>query len=104
MAESLPNIHTVYTDPEIGLIVEAWSRSPCSWYVLFQVSDQHSITLRQKAVWFTFRRLPEWDTQPDGGWADFVWNPLGSPLVPPAALAAVEAWLAEQGAAAAAGV
>ena len=104
MAESPLNIHTVYTDPEIGLTVQTWSRSPCSWYVLFEVSDQLSITLRQKAVWFMFHRLPEWHKQPAGGWADFGWNPLGSPLVPPAAVAAVEAWLVEQDAALAAGV
>ncbi len=100
MANANLLVTTVYTDPSIGLTVQAWQRSPCSWYLLFRVKDQYSLTLNETAVFYMFRRLTEWHEQPAGGWAHWAWHPIGHRMVPPSALAAVEAWLSEQEAAA----
>jgi hypothetical protein len=94
-------VTTVYTDPAIGLTVQAWPRNDYSWHLLFRVDDQYSLKLNERAVFYMFRRLTGWDMQPAGGWCTkWGWHPIGHRMVPPSALAAVEAWLAEQEAAA----
>jgi len=92
-------VTTVYTDPAIGLTVQAWPRNAFSWYLLFRVEYQffpNLLSLNETAVFYMFRRLTEWHEQPAGGWAHWAWHPIGHYMVPPAALAAVEAWLAKQ--------
>jgi hypothetical protein len=89
-------IATVYTDPAIGLTVQAWPRNNFSWYLLFRVKDQYSLTLNETAVFYMFRRLPEYHTQPPGGWASYAWQPVGHHMVPLSALAAVQVWLTKQ--------
>ena len=89
-------VTTVYSDPVVNLTVQAWRRDICSWYLLFRIADQYSMSLNETAVFYVFRRLPDWHIQPAGGWANHAWNPATSRLVPATALAAVEAWLAEQ--------
>jgi hypothetical protein len=93
-------VSTVYANPASGLTVQAWPRSDCSWYLLFQVKDQYSLTLNETAVFYMFRRLTEYYTQPPGGWASYAWQPVGHPMVPLSALAAVQVWLTKQEAAA----
>jgi hypothetical protein len=93
-------VTTIYADSAIGLTVQAWPRNAFSWYVLFRVKDKYSLTLNETAVFYMFRRLTEYHTQPPGGWASHAWQPVGHHMVPPAALAAVEAWLTKQEAAA----
>ena len=89
-------VTTIYSDPVVNLTVQAWRRDLCSWYLLFRIADQYSMSLNETAVFYVFRRLPDWHIQPAGGWANHAWNPVASRLVPATALAAVEAWLAEQ--------
>ena len=89
-------IATVYTDPATGLTVQAWPRNIFSWYLLFRIADQYSMTLNETAVFYFFRRFPDWYIQPPGGWAKHAWNPATDKRVSAQALAAVEAWLAEQ--------
>ena len=98
MPESPPNTlcHTVYADRTIGLTITAWPTSgsvanPSSWEVRFRKQDQCSMTLNETAKWFSSA----------GRWSEHWWNPSGprgARLVPSAALAAVEAWLAERAA------
>ena len=92
-------VSTVYTDPATGLTVQAWPRNSFSWYLLFRVKDQYSMPLNETAVFYMFRRLTECHLQPLGGWSTRAWHPIGHRMVPPSALAAVEAWLTEQEAA-----
>ena len=66
-----PTPHTFYTDPTIGLTVTAHP-GPGYW-------------VDQCAAWL-----------PCGRWDDTRWYPVGARLVPPAALAVVEEWLAER--------
>ena len=89
-------IATVYTDPATGLTVQAWPRNIFSWYLLFRIADQYSMTLNETAVFYISRRLPGCHVQPDGGWARWAWQPVGHSKVAPSALAAVKAWLTEQ--------
>jgi hypothetical protein len=89
-------VTTVHTDPASGLTVQAWPRSDCSWYLLFRVKDQYSLTLNETAVFYMFRRLTGYHTQPPGGWARWAWQPVGHSKVAPSAIAAVKAWLTEQ--------
>jgi hypothetical protein len=100
MKTSTLSVTTVYTDPSIGLTVQAWHRNSFSWHLLFQVKDQYSMPLYETAVFYMYRRLTEWFEQPAGGWASHTWHPIGHRMVPPSALTAVEAWLSEQEAAA----
>jgi len=93
-------VTTVYANPASGLTVQAWSRSDCSWYLLFRITDQYSLTLNETAVFYMFRRLTEYHTQPPGGWASHSWQPVGHHMLPLSALAAVQVWLTEQEAAA----
>jgi len=98
MTEPPPNTlcHTVYADRTIGLTITAWPTSgsvanPSSWEVRFRKQDQYSMTLDETAKWYPSA----------GRWCNQCWNPSmprGARLVPPAALAAVEAWLVEQAA------
>jgi hypothetical protein len=99
MTATLPGT-TVYTDPSIGLTVQAWPRNTFSWHLLFRVEDQYSMPLNETAVFYMFRRLTECHLQPLGGWFTGAWHPIGHRMVPPSARAAVEAWLSEQEAAA----
>ena len=89
-------VTTVYSDPAVNLTVQAWRRDICSWYLLFRIADQYSMSLNETAVFYVFRRFPDWHIQPAGGWANHHWNPATDRQVPAQALAAVEAWLAEQ--------
>ena len=100
MKTSTLSVTAVYTDPSIGLTVQAWPRNSFSWCLLFRVQDQHSMSLNETAVFYMFRRLTEYHLQPLGGWSTRAWHPIGHRMVPPSALAAVEAWLSEQEAAA----
>ena len=91
MTEPHPNTlcHTVYTDSTIGLAVTARPIAAYSrgWLVRFLRRNTQRKLLDQSAEW-----------RPGGGWDRWRWYPVRHHLVPPAALAAVEAWLAEQAA------
>jgi hypothetical protein len=89
-------IATVYTDPATGLTVQAWPRNVISRYLHFRIANQYSLTLNETAVFYFFRRFPDWYIQPPGGWAKHTWNPATDKRVSAQALAVVEAWLAEQ--------
>jgi hypothetical protein len=89
-------VTTVYSDPVVSLTVQAWRRDPCSYSLLFRIANQYSLTLNETAVFYFFRRLPDWYIQSPGGWAKHTWNPATDKRVSAQALAAVEAWLAEQ--------
>ena len=84
MTESPPV--TVYADPAIGLTVTAWPKPAGCWLVRF---------LRRNTQHKLLDRTAEW--RGTGSWNRFSrWDPIRHHLIPPAALAAVEAWLAEQ--------
>ena len=88
MTEPPPNTlhHTLYHDRTIGLTVTAWPSEEISsaWCVEFHCrSPQRWDPLRAIAYW---RPIIGWDN-------DMYWQPVGHHLIPPAALAAVEAWL-----------
>jgi hypothetical protein len=100
MKTSTLAVTTVYTDLSIGLTVQAWPRNEFSWYLLFRVENQYLMPLNETAVFYMFRRLTECHRQPVGGWSTREWRPISHHMVPPSALAAVEAWLSEQEAAA----
>ena len=91
MTESPSNTvcHTVYTDPASGLIVTAWPNPKPgrgSWLVRFLRRNTQRKLLDQTTLW-----------GPRGGWDRFSkWRPVNHRLIPPAALAAVEAWLQGQ--------
>ena len=92
MTEPPPNTvrHTVYTDSTIGLTVTAWQNPQPgrgSWLVRFFRRNTQRKLLDQTTLW-----------GPRGGWNSARWRPALAHLIPPAALAAVEAWLAEQAA------
>ena len=92
MTEPLPNAPnpvTVYTDPTIGLTVTAWPNAAYGrgWLVRFLRRNTQRKLLDQTALW-----------GPCGGWDRWRWHPLGCKRIPPAALAAVEAWLQGQAA------
>ena len=100
MIESPPSPLTVYTDPDIGLTVTAWPKPESRrsvWLVHFHRWSHKAARnlLDQTAEW-----LPCGGTFVRGqnlGWNVFYkWDPIRHHLIPPAALAAVEAWLAEQ--------
>ena len=88
MTESPPCPVTVYTDSTIGLTVTAWPKPAGCWRVRFLRRNTQRKLLDQAAFWL-----------PRGGWDRLSrWDPIRHHLIPPAALAAVEAWLAEQAA------
>ena len=91
MTESPPYPVTIYTDPTVWLTVTAWPdpKFKRCWLVHFHRWSYKAARdlLDQTAIW-----------RPVLGWDCFEWDPVGSRLIPPAALAAVEAWLAEQAA------
>ena len=93
MTESPPNAPypvTVYADPTIGLTVTAWrsAGNHSCWLVRFLRRNTQRKLLNQTAEWL-----------PQGNWDRLSgWDPIRHHLIPPAALAAVEAWLAEQAA------
>ena len=92
MTESPPYTATVYTDPAIGLTVTAWPKPGSgrgAWLVHFH-------RWSHKAARNLLGQTAEW--RPDGGWNRFRWHPIRHHLIPPAALAAVEAWLQGQAA------
>jgi hypothetical protein len=89
-------VTTVYSDPAVSLTVQAWRRNLYSYYLLFRIANQYSLTLNETAVFYFFRRFPDWYIQPPGGWAKHTWNPATDKRVSAQALAAVNAWLAEQ--------
>ena len=87
-----PNIVTIYADRTIGLSVTAWPDPKINrcWLVHFHRWSYKAARslLGQTAIW-----------RPGGGWDRLSrWDPIRHHLIPPAALAAVEAWLAEQAA------
>ena len=97
MTESLPKPVTVYHDRIAGLTVTAaqvpagaLAYSPGTWVVTFQCRP-HGIACIDSF------RTAHW--LPSARWDDTRWNPVGARLIPPAALAAVEAWLVERAAA-----
>ena len=77
--------HTFYTDPTIGLTVTAHPGPAGQWIVNFVRRKRMHKMLDHCAAWL-----------PRGRWDDTRWHPVGARLVPPAALAVVEAWLAER--------
>ena len=85
--------HTVYADRTLGLTVTAWPDprpGRGGWLVRF---------LRRNT--FTQRKLLDQTAfwRPRGGWDRYQrWHPIRHNLIPPAALEAVEAWLAGQAA------
>ena len=79
------NPHTFYTDPTAGLTVTAHPGPAGQWIVRFVRRNSQRKLLDQCAAWL-----------PAGRWDDTRWHPVGARLVPPAALASVEAWLAER--------
>ena len=87
MTKSPPNTlcHTVYADPTIGLTVTAWPHEMTRcWSVRFM---RRNTDLNQIGHWI-----------PGSGWNRSRLHPFALPLIPRAALAAVEEWLAEQAA------
>jgi hypothetical protein len=76
--------HTFYADPQIGLTCTA-RPGPGYWVVNFVRRKGMHKQLDQCAAWL-----------PAGRWDDTRWHPVGARLVPPAALASVEAWLADR--------
>ena len=87
---------TIHRDPAVKLTVQVWRRDLCSWYLLFRIADQYSMSLNETAVFYSNSRFSDWHIQPPGGWANHHWNPATDSRVPATALAAVQAWLAEQ--------
>ena len=90
MTATLPYPATVYTDPTIGLTVTAWPAAAYGrgWLVRFLRRNTQRKLLDQTAEW-----------RGAGGWNRFGrWDPIRHHLIPPAALAAVEAWLQGQAA------
>ncbi len=49
-------VTTVYSDPAVSLTVQAWRRELCSYYLLFRIANQYSLTLNETAVFYFFRR------------------------------------------------
>lgn len=82
-----PTIHTIYHDHIVGLTVTARPGPDGQWIVDFMRRKRMHQQLDQCAAWL-----------PSGRWDDTRWHPVGARLVPPAALTAVEAWLAERAA------
>ena len=91
MTESPPYPVTVFTVPVIGLFVTAWPNPQPGrggWLVRFLRRNTQRKLLDQTAFWL-----------PRGGWDRLSrWHPIRHHLIPPAALAAVEAWLQGQAA------
>ena len=92
MTESPPNTvcHTVFIVPAIGLTVTAWrsAGNHSCWLVRFLRRNTQRKLLDQTAFW-----------RPRGGWDRLSrWDPIRHHLIPPLALAAVEAWLQGQAA------
>ena len=91
MTESPPNTlcHTIYADRMIGLTVTAWPNPQPGrggWLVRFLRRNTQRKLLDQTAEW-----------RGAGSWNRFSrWDPIRHHLIPPAALAAVEAWLVER--------
>lgn len=79
----MPNLsHPIHSDPTIGLTVTARPGPDGQWIVNFLRRRKTHKLLDQNAAWL-----------PCGRWDDSRWHPVGARLVPPAALAEVEAWL-----------
>jgi hypothetical protein len=73
----------IYTDPTIGLIVIAWTPPGIGgWLAIFHRCHWPRLMLNQTAYW-----------SPSVGWDRDSWHPGSTPLIPLAALEAVEAWL-----------
>ena len=91
MTESHPYPVTVYTDRTIGLTVTAWrsAGNHSCWLVRFLCRNTQRKLLDQTAFW-----------RPRGVWDQLSrWHPIRHRLIPPAALAAVDAWMVERAAA-----
>ena len=93
MTEPPPNTlcHTLYHDRIVGLTVTAaqvpagaLAFTPGTWLVTFRCRPR-GFDPSKTAAWL-----------PSGRWDDNRWHPVGARFVPPAALAAVEEWLAER--------
>lgn len=78
----MPDPHPIYTDHHIGLTITARPGPNGQWIVNFLRRRKMHKMLDQNAAWLT-----------SGHWDDSRWHPIGARLVPPAVLAAVEAWL-----------
>ena len=84
-----PTIHNIYHDWRLYVTafqVPAGSLAfaPGTWLVTFHC----------RPVGFDSSKTAHW--LPSGRWDDNRWHPVGARFVPPAALAAVEEWLAER--------
>lgn len=75
----------IHHDPTNGLTVTARPGPNGQWIVNFLRRRKMTKLLDQNAAWL-----------PCGRWDDGRWHPVGARLVPPAALAEVEAWLADR--------
>ena len=84
MTEPPPNTlcHTISISRIVGLTVTARPGPDGQWIVNFVRRKRMQTQLDQCAAWL-----------PSGRWDDTRWHPVGARLIPPAALAAVEAWL-----------
>jgi len=78
--------HTLHTSPA-GLTITARPGLSGEWLVSFVKRGRTTKQLDQTAAWRS------------GGWDETRWSPVGSRLVPTAALIMVEWWLRERGAA-----
>jgi hypothetical protein len=80
---------TIYTNPSIGLTVTAWAYATLNgeWIVRFRRRIDQRVLFDQNC---------SWSPRGEGGWSHYHWHPVGSHLIPPPALAAVEEWLAGQ--------
>jgi hypothetical protein len=50
-------VTTVYSDPAVSLTVQAWRRELCSYYLLFRIANQYSLTLNETAVFYFFPQI-----------------------------------------------
>ena len=91
MTATPPYPLTLYTDSTIGLTVTAWPNpqpGQGGWLVRFLRRNTQRKLLDQTAEW-----------RGAGGWNRLGrWDPIRHHLIPPLALAAVEAWLQGQAA------
>ena len=86
MTPTTPTPHTIHASPA-GLTITARPGLSGEWLVSFVKRGRVAKQLDRTAAWRS------------GGWDETRWSPIGSPLVPAAALLEVERWLRQQGAA-----
>jgi hypothetical protein len=76
--------HTLHTSPQ-GLTITARPGPSGQWLVQFVKRGRTTKQLDRCAAW-----------SPGSSWDETRWSPVGSRLVPPAALLEVERWLEAQ--------